>query len=273
MTFASQYRAAVADRGRLCVGIDPHPGLLEQWGLRADTDGLARFADRCVEAFGPTAAVIKPQVAFFEAYGSAGFAVLESVIARCRDHGALVLSDAKRGDIGSTMTAYAQAWLGADAPLSSDAVTVSPYLGFRALTPVLELAQRNNRAMFVLARTSNPESVAVQCALFEGQTVSQGVVDEAATINSDGAATVGVVVGATTAQYRVDLSEVGGPILAPGLGVQGARPEDLPERFSSADRSWLLPAASRSILAAGPDVDALRAAAATTRDAVEAALG
>lgn len=155
--FASRYRAAVADRGRLCVGIDPHRDLLVQWGLPESADGLARFGDICVEALGPTAAVIKPQVAFFESYGSAGFAALERVITGCRDAGALVLADAKRGDIGSTMAAYARAWLADDSPLCADAVTASPYLGFGSLQPAVSEARDLSRAVIVLARTSNPE--------------------------------------------------------------------------------------------------------------------
>ena len=128
----------MAQRGPLCLGIDPHPELLQAWGLAVDADGLARFSDICVAAFG-AAAVVKPQVAFFEAYGAAGFAVLERTIGALRDAGVLVLADAKRGDIGSTMAAYAQAWAG-DSPLAADAVTASPYLGFGSLQPLLDTA-------------------------------------------------------------------------------------------------------------------------------------
>ena len=138
--FADRYRAAVAARGRLCAGIDPHPELLEQWGLPVSAQGVAQFGDICVEALGPVAAVVKPQVAFFEAFGSPGIAALERVIAGCGDAGALVVADAKRGDIGSTMAAYARAWLGEHSPLRSDAVTVSPYLGFGALAPAVDEA-------------------------------------------------------------------------------------------------------------------------------------
>ncbi|ETZ89849.1 orotidine 5'-phosphate decarboxylase [Mycobacteroides abscessus MAB_030201_1075] len=115
------------------MGIDPHPELLRAWGFDADAAGLARFSDICVEAFADVA-IVKPQVAFFESHGAAGYSVLERAIAGLRDAGVLVLADAKRGDIGSTMAAYAQAWLG-DSPLSSDAVTASPYLGFGSLSP------------------------------------------------------------------------------------------------------------------------------------------
>ena len=149
-------------RGPLCLGIDPHPELLTAWGLPTTADGLAAFCDICVEAFAGFA-VVKPQVAFFEAYGAAGYAVLERTIAALRDAGVLVLADAKRGDIGTTMAAYAAAWAG-DSPLAADAVTASPYLGFGSLRPLLETAAAHDRGVFVVAATSNPEGATVQQA-------------------------------------------------------------------------------------------------------------
>lgn len=270
--FAIPYRSAVAERGRLCAGIDPHVALLEQWGLPVDATGLRQFAEICVEALGPVAAVIKPQVAFFEAFGAAGFAVLESVIDGCREAGALVLADAKRGDIGSTMEAYAHAWLDERSPLCSDAVTVSPYLGFGSLSPAIDAAHTSGRGVFVLARTSNPEGGAVQLADAGERSVGQLIVDEASARNADGSATVGLVVGATRS-HGLDLEGLGGPILAPGLGAQGATARDLPEVFGGADPAWVLPASSRGILRAGPDPQAVRVSFATARDEVEAALG
>ncbi len=246
-------------------------GLLEQWGLPVDAGGLRQFADICVEALGPVAAVIKPQVAFFEAFGAAGFAVLEDVISGCRAAGAVVLADAKRGDIGSTMEAYAHAWLDERSPLCSDAVTVSPYLGFGSLSPAITSARAGGRGVFVLARTSNPEGAGVQLASTADRTVGQSIVDAAAEQNADGAATVGLVVGATRA-HGLDLSGLNGPILAPGLGAQGATAADLPEVFDGADPAWVLPASSRGVLRAGPDVAALQAAFTVARDEVEAAL-
>ena len=176
--FGARLAAAKLSRGPLCLGIDPHPELLRAWDLPATADGLAAFCDTCIEAFSGFA-VVKPQVAFFEAYGAAGFAVLERAIAALRSAGALVLADAKRGDIGSTMAAYATAWAG-DSPLAADAVTASPYLGFGSLRPLLEAAAAHDRGVFVLAATSNPEGATVQRATFDGRTVSQLVVDQAA---------------------------------------------------------------------------------------------
>ena len=277
--FAERYRAAVTARGRLCAGIDPHAALLEQWGLPVSVDGLRAFAETAVAGLGPTAAVIKPQVAFFEAFGSAGVAVLEETIAGCTAAGALVLADAKRGDIGSTMAAYTTAWLDDASPLCSDAVTVSPYLGFGALSPAVEQARDTDRGVFVLARTSNPDGHALQTARTgdtltgDAVTVAQSIVDAAAAVNADGSATVGVVVGATR-EHGLDLAALAGPILSPGLGAQGATAADLAAIFGdTSDLTWLLPAASRSILGAGPDPAALAAATAATRDEIEAALG
>jgi len=262
MRFGERLTAAVAERGRLCVGIDPHPQLLDAWGLPADAFGLARFSQRCVEAFAGEAAVIKPQSAFFEAYGSAGIAVLERTIASCREAGALVLLDVKRGDIGSTMAAYARAYLDDASPLAADAVTLSPYLGFGSLTPAIELAEQTGRGVFVLARTSNPEGGEVQLATTGGRGVAQSVVDAAARRNAGAAplGDVGVVVGAT-ADHGLDLSALNGPVLAPGFGAQGATVADLTSRFG-ASLTGVLPTSSRDILRHGPDPDALRAAVA-----------
>ena len=270
--FGTRYLESVARRGRFCAGIDPHAGLLTDWGLAVDADGLSRFADICIEALGPVAAVIKPQVAFFEPFGAAGFAVLERVIAGCREQGALVLADDKRGDIGSTMAAYGTAWLDDSSPLCSDAVTISPYLGFESLRPAIDAARAGDRGVFVLARTSNPEGGRVQTALVpDGRIVAQSVVDAAAAENASGAGAVGLVVGATRS-HGLDLGALNGPILSPGLGAQGATAADIPEVFAGADVRWVLPASSRGVLAAGPDVAALRAACASARDEVEAAL-
>ncbi|CPR12255.1 orotidine 5'-phosphate decarboxylase [Mycobacterium bohemicum DSM 44277] len=218
--FGDRLTAAKRSRGPLCLGIDPHPQLLQAWGLPTTADGLAAFCDICVEAFAGFA-VVKPQVAFFEAYGAAGFAVLERTIAALRAAGVLVLADAKRGDIGTTMAAYAAAWAG-DSPLAADAVTASPYLGFGALRPLLEAAAAHNTGVFVLAATSNPEGATVQRAAFDGRTVAQMVVDQAAQLNRSatpaGAGYVGVVVGATVFEPP-DVSALGGPVLvdrAPG---------------------------------------------------------
>lgn len=261
-SFGVRLADAVAARGPLCPGIDPHPELLSSWGLRADVAGLRAFSAICVEAFADFA-IVKPQVAFFEAYGSAGFAVLEETTAALQAAGVLVLADAKRGDIGSTMAAYAQAWAG-ESPLAADAVTASPYLGFESLRPLLDVAAAHGRGVFVLAATSNPEGASVQRATADGRTVAQAIVDAAGAENraGDGPGSVGVVIGATLSDLP-DLEALDGPVLAPGVGAQGGRPEDLGRLGRR-----VLPAVSREILRAGPDTGALRAAADKLRDQV-----
>ncbi|EME17473.1 orotidine-5'-phosphate decarboxylase [Rhodococcus triatomae] len=270
-SWGHRLRTAVRSRGRLCVGIDPHPPLLDAWGLPRTAQGVAAFADICVEAFAGEVALVKPQVAFFEAYGSAGYAALERTVRGLREAGSLVVADAKRGDIGSTMSAYAQAWLAEGSPLVSDAVTVSPYLGFGSLEPAVTLATETGRGLFALARTSNPEGGDLQRSVTaEGPSVAQSIVDAAVAQNRDGNDTIGLVVGATRG-HGLDLSEFAGPILAPGLGAQGATVRDLADIFDGS-RELLLPNTSRDVLKAGPTVSALRAAALRVRDEVETGL-
>ena len=265
--FGARLADAMSRRGPLCLGIDPHPELLRAWNLPINADGLAAFSDTCVQAYADFA-VVKPQVAFFEAYGAAGYAVLECTIAALRDAGVLVLADAKRGDIGSTMAAYAVAWAG-ESPLAADAVTASPYLGFGSLQPLLDAAAAHGRGVFVLAATSNPEGATVQRAEIDGRAVAQSIVDQAAAVNQaqgPGPGSVGVVVGATVADPP-DVSGLGGHVLVPGIGAQGGQASAL-KGLGGAAAGQLLPAVSREVLGAGPDVAALRAAGERMRDAV-----
>jgi len=265
-SFGARLADAVSRRGPLCPGIDPHPELLRAWGLSVDAEGLQAFCDICADAFADFA-IVKPQVAFFEAHGAAGYAVLEHTIGALRSAGVLVLADAKRGDIGSTMAAYADAWAG-DSPLAADAVTASPYLGFGSLQPLFDVALGHGRGVFVLAATSNPEGATVQRADADGRTVAQSIVDAAGVVNraSSGPGSIGVVVGATVSEPP-DVGVLGGPVLVPGVGAQGGRPEAL-RGLGGAKAGQLLPAVSRDVLRAGPDVAELRAAAEKFRDAV-----
>jgi len=267
--FGVRLREAMATHGPLCAGVDPHRGLVESWGLAYDLSGLERFAMTCVEAFAGDVASVKPQSAFFEVFGARGVAVLERAVDAFTEAGTIVILDAKRGDIGSTMDAYAEAFLGKDAPSPADAVTVSPYLGYGSLRPAIDLAGHTGRGVFVLALTSNPEGPSVQHAQRDGISVARAIVEGAAADNAEAASRgemghVGLVVGATIgsalADLGIDLAASAAPILAPGLGAQGATPADLRAVFGAA-LPQVLPNASRSILATGPDVSALRAAA------------
>ncbi|NLU73689.1 orotidine-5'-phosphate decarboxylase [Streptomyces sp. HNM0575] len=272
--FGARLRRAMDTRGPLCVGIDPHAALLADWDLGDDVAGLERFANTVVEALADRVAVLKPQSAFFERFGSRGVAVLERAVADARDAGALVLTDAKRGDIGSTMAAYADAFLDPASPLFSDAVTVSPYLGFGSLRPALDRARAAGCGLFVLALTSNPEGAEVQHAVREdGRSVAATVLGHLAEENrgetplGSFGAVVGATLGAGTGAEPDGLG-INGPLLAPGIGAQGATAADLPGVFGSAVGN-VLPSVSRGVLRHGPSPRALREAAA--REAEELA--
>ena len=272
--FGRRLRAAQDARGPLCVGIDPHPSLLTSWGLPDDATGLAVFALTVVEALGTQVAMFKPQSAFFERHGSRGIAVLERVIADARAAGALVLLDAKRGDLGSTMQGYADAYLEPGSPLLVDALTVSPYLGFGSLRPVIDTAIANGGGVFVIARTSNPEASQLQHAVCsDGRTVAATVLTEIGLCNEgiDPMGSIGAVIGATLTDLVPDVAMINGPLLAPGIGTQGGRPADLPRIFGPAMRN-VVPSVSRALLEAGPGLAALRDAAAALNDACRAAV-
>ncbi|MEU6121868.1 orotidine-5'-phosphate decarboxylase [Streptomyces sp. NPDC047123] len=272
--FGTRLRHAMDERGPLCVGIDPHASLLSAWGLNDDVAGLERFTGTVVEALAGTVAVFKPQSAFFERFGSRGIAVLEKAVAELRAAGALVVMDAKRGDIGSTMAAYAETFLHKDAPLFSDALTVSPYLGYGSLKPAVDLARENGAGLFVLALTSNPEGAEVQHAVREdGRTVGATVLAHLAAENAgqEPLGSFGAVVGATLGDLSSYDLAVNGPLLAPGIGAQGATPADLPGVFGAAVRN-VVPSVSRGVLRHGPDVTGLRDAATRFADEIRAAV-
>ncbi|MFE1147407.1 orotidine-5'-phosphate decarboxylase [Streptomyces albidoflavus] len=272
--FGARLRRAMDTYGPLCVGIDPHPSLLADWGLGDDVAGLTAFTRASVDALAGHVASVKPQSAFFERFGSRGLAVLEGAVAELRDAGTLVIMDAKRGDIGSTMTAYAQTYLSPGAPLFSDALTVSPYLGYGSLAPAVELARESGSGLFVLALTSNPEGAEVQHAVRpDGRTVGATMLAHLAREN-EGAAPMGsfgAVVGATLGDLSSYDLEIGGPLLAPGIGAQGATAADLPKVFGPAAH-LVVPNVSRGVLRHGPDVAALRGAAERFADEIRAAV-
>ncbi|MGL4173407.1 MAG: orotidine-5'-phosphate decarboxylase [Actinomycetota bacterium] len=291
--FGDRLAAAMAHHGQVCVGIDPHPALLDAWGLPDNAEGLAKFSEACLIAAGGYVAAVKPQSAFFERHGSRGIAVLETLLADARSAGVLVILDAKRGDIGSTMAAYANAYLNPTSELAADAVTLSPYLGYESLRPALDYAVEQGRGVFVLALTSNREGRAVQHAVGPdgapvARTIMTGVTaDNARSTPQENSSrqpgqvnqalgSIGVVIGATTGsavtELGLDLVESRAPILAPGIGAQGAGPAELAAVFGPA-RAQVVASVSRSILNAGPTVSALRGALLRYRDDVSTVLG
>ncbi|MCW2755378.1 MAG: orotidine-5-phosphate decarboxylase [Marmoricola sp.] len=265
-TFGERLRAAMDQRGPLCAGIDPHAGLLAAWDLPETPAGLEAFALGAAEALAPVCAAIKPQSAFFERFGSAGVAILERTIRACRDAGALVILDVKRGDIGSTAQAYADAYLDPASPMAADAITASPYLGFGSLDPMLATARKHDAGVFVLALTSNPEGPEFQHAVRpDGRTVAASVLDSLREANAAaaGLGSFGAVVGATIADPASVNLDIRGPLLVPGIGAQGGTADDVRRIFDGV-LDLVLASSSREILGAGPDPLALRDAAERT---------
>jgi orotidine-5'-phosphate decarboxylase len=262
--FGLRLAEAFAERGQLCVGIDPHSYLLRGWGLTDSADGARELGLRVVDAAFGRAAIVKPQVAFFERFGSAGYAALEKVLGAARAAGLIVIADVKRGDVGTSVEAYAQAWLTPGSPLEADAMTVSAYQGTGSLSQPLELALEHGKGLFLLAATSNPEAAMLQRAKMpDGGTVAASIVDDVTAWNSDRVSgqpigSIGVVLGATVdfAAYGIDPAALAAdpptPVLAPGFGHQGARYEQLGALYGAA-AAFALVSASRSILSAGPD--------------------
>jgi len=276
-SFGDRVAAAVAATGPLCAGIDPSGPILRDWGLGDDAAGLRAFCAICVDAFTGTVGVIKPQVAFFERHGSAGMMELERLIASARAAGIVVIADAKRGDIDSTAAAYADAWLSDASPLAADAVTAHAYLGLAALLPLVRLAATTGRGVLVVARSSNPEGRSLQQATTSGgPAVEDMILGEIAALNGSPdvpTGTVGAVVGATLEPSVFPLSQLGGVILAPGLGAQGAGPDEVARRFAGCRPGTVLPSSSRALLSAGPDPAALRRRAASAVRELAAAMG
>jgi orotidine-5'-phosphate decarboxylase len=274
-TFGARLHDRIRELGPLCVGIDPSRELLSRWDRPDSTESLEFFAMTVLEAVTGVVAAIKPQVAFFERFGSAGFRVLERLIVEARDADVLVIADAKRGDFSLTNEAYAQAWLSEDSPFAVDALTVSPYLGVAALAPFFSAATGSGRGVFVLAATSNPEGRVLQRARTEDhERIEDMVLREVASLNhrDEGLGSFGVVLGATRDAPEFDLDALAGPFLVPGVGAQGADANDVARLFSRSDSPTVLVSVSRDILFAGPERRPLQDAARRWRDDLRSAL-
>jgi orotidine-5'-phosphate decarboxylase len=260
-SFSSRFAAARRTEGPLVFGLDPAAGLLSAWGLPDDADGLDRFADIALAAAIGTVGLIKPQSAFYERHGWRGIRTLQRLIAAARSAGLLVILDIKRGDVGSTNDAYAEAYLGMGAPLAADAITVHPYLGLAAMGSYVSRAAESGSCLLVVTRSSNPEGRDIQAAVAGQETVEQQLLLDIRALNErlapGGVGPVGAVIGPTRMHPELDLAAANALFLAPGVGAQGATPADVAHVFRSCpDR--VMPSASRSLLAAGPDVGRLR---------------
>ena len=259
-SFGSKLSKAFNQHGQLCVGIDPHEALLSEWGLEFSAEGIDYFANKVVDAAAGRVGIIKPQVSFFERFGSAGFEVLERVTNRAHEAGLLVIADAKRGDIGSTMEAYLDAWLGRRAPFYADTVTVSPFLGLEATTSLLANYLERGRGVITLVATSNPEGASIQLSSREDVSISSQIWSKVSELNGvlagagDEFGPIGAVIGATLdlKRFGLELSQDGvkTPILAPGFGAQGAELADIRSIFGSAS-AQVIASVSRSVLCGG----------------------
>ncbi|MDJ0322805.1 orotidine-5'-phosphate decarboxylase [Cryobacterium sp. PH31-AA6] len=265
-SFGDRLHAVFTERGQLCVGIDPHAWLLTDWDLPDSAAGAESFGRTVVEACAGQVGIVKPQIAFYERYGSAGYAALERVLADARAAGLLVIADVKRGDLGTSAEAYGQAWLSAGSPLEVDAITVNAYMGVGSLAAVIDQAGHEGKGLFLLAATSNPEAAAIQQAVVAGGsqaglTVAGAIFADVAARNAQDAThalgSLGVVLGATLdlAAFGVDLAlapaQALTPILAPGFGHQGAQVSDMRNLYGGYAQSVIV-SESRSVLSAGP---------------------
>lgn len=274
-SFGIRLQERIRALGPLCVGIDPSRELLTQWERSDSVEGLEFFSLAVLEASIGVAAVIKPQIAYFERFGSQGYRVLERLFSDARDADIMIVADAKRGDIGSTNDGYAQAWLSDASPLAADALTVSPYLGVGALSPLLQSANATGRGVFILAATSNEEGRAVQTARTpDNEKVEELILRSVREMNQrdSGLGSVGVVLGATRDRPDFDLASLGGPYLVPGVGAQGANAEHVARLFERCPQGTVLVNVGRAILQKGPEKSALRDAAQRWRDELTEAL-
>ena len=260
MTFGSSFgarvHAAVRARGPLCAGIDPHAALLHEWGLDDYVAGLERFALGRRRGAGADVRGREAAVGLLRAVRQPrrrGPGAGDRRVAR--RPGALVLLDVKRGDIGSTSQAYADAYLDPARPIAADAITVSPYLGFGSLEPFVDTARKHDAGVFVLAlhlqqggrrRSSAPSPRTAGPSPAAWSTTSADL-----NAGADPLGSFGAVVGATIGETGEDF-DFNGPLLAPGYGAQGGTTADLPRIFGSA-LPHVLASSSRELLRLGPD--------------------
>jgi orotidine-5'-phosphate decarboxylase len=261
-------RAAAVD-SLLCIGLDPAIGRMPA-GISDDADGVIEFCERLIMATAEFALAYKPNLAFFLAYGADGLDALYTVRDMIPTEIPVIL-DCKIGDIGSTATAYATAWLDT---LDVDAITVHPYLGEDSLEPYLT---RPDKGVIVLAKTSNPGSGDLQDKILaeRDEPLYRYVARRAAAWNVTYPATVGLVVGATWPAQLLEIREVATelPILLPGLGTQGGDLKASLRAGLLADGTGVLCSASRGIMYAssGNDfADAAHSAAHRLRDDINA---
>jgi orotidine-5'-phosphate decarboxylase len=243
----------------VCVGLDPQLAKLPD-GISKDADGVLAFGKGIIDAVKQTAAAVKPQLAFYEVLGWQGMKVFWELCAYAKEQGLFVIADGKRGDIGSTSEAYAEAYLGASSPI--DMITVHVYHGSETMTPFIDRAVKNGKGVIVLVKTSNPSAGDLQDLPIGDEVVHEHV---AQLVESWGAqhigpksnfSCVGAVVGAPYPEemkyLRTLMPHI--PFLVPGYGAQGGTADDVRHAFLP-DGTGAIVSASRSIIFASQGKD------------------
>ena len=243
MTFGERLTHAVLNKKNpVCVGIDPRHDQLPaplrvspERGFEAVANAFEAFSFSIIDVVASLVPVVKPQSAFFEELGPHGIVALERVVRYATSKGLIVILDGKRNDIGTTATAYANAYLGKDSPFGADSLTVSPYLGADSLDPFVKRCNESDAGIFVLVKTSNPGSGFMQDLVVEGKTISERVADyvQSHALKTAKDATsygsIGCVVGATYPEQLIAMRNrmPNAWILVPGYGAQGGAARDV----------------------------------------------
>ncbi len=270
-TFTARLLRKIKEHSPLCVGIDPSASLLKSCGLPDSAEGALEFGKRVLRAAQYQVSIIKPQSAFFERFGSAGFKAMEELTGIARANDVLVLLDGKRGDIDTTGAAYAEGYFSSQAQLQVDAVTTHAYLGLHALAPFFAIANQAKAGVFVVVRSSNPEGRELQTArLANGETVALSMARQITELNqvysAEAIGPIGAVVGATCDDAQITAEALPRSfILAPGVGAQGATLADVLARMPNA-RGRVLPNVSRAILANGVAAEQIATTIRTLRE-------
>ncbi len=227
--FAARLIDGTRKFGPLCVGIDPHPGLIPDIFGGDTPEGVWKWSQAIIEAAAGKVAVVKPQVSLFERHGPEGMAALQAAARSARAAGLIVLMDAKRGDIGSTAEGYAQAYLSPGAPFEGDALTVNPYMGLDTVEPYAKLAKAHGKGVIVLVRTSNPGAADFQSRIMGGAPLYVRVAEALGPLTERlmspcGWSSLMMVIGATAPEEARAVRALAPKalFLVPGYGAQGA---------------------------------------------------
>lgn len=264
MHFGDALTNAARAKSPVCVGLDPVLAKMPE-GIAKDAEGVLEFGKAIIDAVAGTACAIKPQLAFYEAMRWEGMKTFWQTCTYAKEKGLLVIADGKRGDVGTTAEAYAEAYLYEDSPV--DALTVNPYLGSDSVKPFIELAAKNSKGIFVLVKTSNDSSGDLQDLPVGDEVVHEHLAQlvESWGMHHIGPDTnlsfVGAVVGATYPEeltyLRTLMPHI--PFLIPGYGAQGGTAEDARRGFLP-DGTGAIVNASRSIIYASQKSDYAEAA-------------